>query len=129
MIDKIDFEKNDGLIPVITQDTTTNEVLMLAYMNKEALELTLKTHNSVYSYRQNHTILQMLNYHKDIKNFFGSISSNMIKKHLKFNLNDINIDHIIDLITTIDCHFASKKLFICSKNVSTGAFSAFYSHF
>ena len=39
---KIDWEKMNNLIPVITQDATTNEVLMLAYMNQEALELTLK---------------------------------------------------------------------------------------
>ena len=39
----IDFEKNGGLVPVIVQDVDTNEVLMLAYMNKEALELTQKT--------------------------------------------------------------------------------------
>jgi len=41
--DKIDWEKCEGLVPVITQDNTTNEVLMLAYMNKEALILTLET--------------------------------------------------------------------------------------
>jgi phosphoribosyl-ATP pyrophosphohydrolase/phosphoribosyl-AMP cyclohydrolase len=39
----IDFEKNGGLVPVIVQDVDTNEVLMLAYMNKEALELTQET--------------------------------------------------------------------------------------
>ncbi len=33
----------DGLIPVITQDYKTNEVLMLAYMNKEAFEKTVET--------------------------------------------------------------------------------------
>jgi len=43
VINKIDFKKQDGLIPVITQDADTLEVLMLAYMNKEAVELTLKT--------------------------------------------------------------------------------------
>lgn len=43
MIDKIDWEKMNNLIPVVTQEATTNEVLMLAYMNKEALELTLQT--------------------------------------------------------------------------------------
>ncbi|WP_202319896.1 phosphoribosyl-AMP cyclohydrolase [Archaeoglobus neptunius] len=32
-----------GLIPVITQDVKTKEVLMLAYANREAVELTLKT--------------------------------------------------------------------------------------
>jgi len=48
IIDTIDFEKNNGIIPVITQDNTTNEVLMLAYMNKEALELTLSTNYAHY---------------------------------------------------------------------------------
>lgn len=42
-IEKIDWEKVDGLLPVVTQDATTNEILMLAYMNKEALTLTLET--------------------------------------------------------------------------------------
>lgn len=42
-IDKLDWKKMDNLIPVITQDSTTNEVLMLAYTNREAFELTLKT--------------------------------------------------------------------------------------
>ncbi len=40
---KVDFKKNGGLVPVIVQDVETNEVLMLAYMNEEALELTQKT--------------------------------------------------------------------------------------
>ncbi len=34
------FEKNDGLIPIIVQNTNTLQVLMLGYMNKEALEKT-----------------------------------------------------------------------------------------
>ncbi len=37
---KIDFEKGDGLVPVIIQDSSTAKVLMLGYMNKEALEKT-----------------------------------------------------------------------------------------
>ena len=36
----INFEKNDGLVPVIVQNTNTLQVLMLGYMNKEALEKT-----------------------------------------------------------------------------------------
>jgi len=32
----IDFEKTDGLVPVIIQDVQTLEVLMLGYMNQEA---------------------------------------------------------------------------------------------
>jgi len=37
---KIDFEKGDGLIPVIIQDWLTSKVLMLGYMNEEALQKT-----------------------------------------------------------------------------------------
>ena len=48
MVDKIDWQKMDGLIPVITQDATSNEVLMLAYMNEEALKLTLETKQAHY---------------------------------------------------------------------------------
>ena len=42
IVEKVDWEKSD-LIPVIAQDFETGEVLMLAYMNKEALSLTLET--------------------------------------------------------------------------------------
>lgn len=41
-IEDIDFTKNpDGLVPVIVQDNATLKVLMLGYVNREALELTL----------------------------------------------------------------------------------------
>ncbi len=40
---EIDFKKGDGLIPVIIQDASTNEVLMLGYMNRESWEKTLET--------------------------------------------------------------------------------------
>lgn len=38
----IDFEKSGGLIPVIVQDAKTAKVLMLGYLNREALEKTEK---------------------------------------------------------------------------------------
>jgi len=37
-----------GLIPVVVQDYLSKDVLMLAYMNKEALELTVKTKTAHY---------------------------------------------------------------------------------
>lgn len=55
-LNKIDWEKMNNLIPVITQDATTNEVLMLAYMNQEALELTLKTNYAHYFSRSKQRI-------------------------------------------------------------------------
>ena len=42
-MDKINFEKNNGLIPAIIQDYKTNLVYMLGYMNKISLEQTQKT--------------------------------------------------------------------------------------
>ncbi|MCE7990675.1 MAG: bifunctional phosphoribosyl-AMP cyclohydrolase/phosphoribosyl-ATP diphosphatase HisIE [Roseivirga sp.] len=38
---QVDFNKNDGLVPVIVQDNMTHKVLMLGYMNTEALQKTL----------------------------------------------------------------------------------------
>ena len=45
-ISNIDFSKSNGIVPVIVQDTSTKEILTLAYANKESLELTIKTGNS-----------------------------------------------------------------------------------
>ena len=44
----LDFQKTDGLIPAIVQDATTGDVLMLAYMNEEAWQETLKTGMATY---------------------------------------------------------------------------------
>jgi len=41
------FDAN-GLIPAIAQDAKTGQVLMVAYMNKEALDLTIKTGYATY---------------------------------------------------------------------------------
>ncbi|TYP91995.1 phosphoribosyl-ATP pyrophosphatase /phosphoribosyl-AMP cyclohydrolase [Fodinibius salinus] len=41
-IETLDFKKVNGLIPAIIQDAKTFQVLMLGYMNKEALETTLE---------------------------------------------------------------------------------------
>jgi len=38
---KPDFAKGGGLIPAIAQDAATGEILMMAYMNEEALKMTL----------------------------------------------------------------------------------------
>jgi phosphoribosyl-AMP cyclohydrolase len=39
----MDFSKLDGLIPAVIQDAVSHEVLMVGFMNPEALELTRKT--------------------------------------------------------------------------------------
>lgn len=39
----MDFSKLDGLIPAVVQDSVSNEVLMVGFMNETALERTLAT--------------------------------------------------------------------------------------
>ena len=47
-IASIDFKKGDGLVPAIVQDADTGAVLMMAYMNREALEQTLARKRAVF---------------------------------------------------------------------------------
>ncbi len=42
LISDVDFEKGHGLVPAIVQDAQTDKVLMLGYMNKEALSKTIE---------------------------------------------------------------------------------------
>jgi phosphoribosyl-AMP cyclohydrolase len=44
----LDFDKSGGLVPAIAQDADTGAVLMLAWMNREAYEETLRTGRAVY---------------------------------------------------------------------------------
>ena len=39
---------DDGLVPAIAQDVETGDILMLAWMNREALSLTAKEHRAIY---------------------------------------------------------------------------------
>jgi phosphoribosyl-AMP cyclohydrolase len=45
---ELDFNKMGGLAPAIVQDNETGEVLMLAFMNKEAWEATLETGKATF---------------------------------------------------------------------------------
>ena len=47
-LDIVDFEKGNGLVPAIAQDVNTGKVLMMAYMNREALETTLREGRACY---------------------------------------------------------------------------------
>ncbi len=53
---EIDFKKGKGLVPVIIQDATTNEVLMLGYMNQEAWKETLKRKKVTFWSRSRKTL-------------------------------------------------------------------------
>jgi phosphoribosyl-AMP cyclohydrolase / phosphoribosyl-ATP pyrophosphohydrolase len=46
--ERLDWDKNGGLIPVIVQHALNGRVLMLGYMNREALDLTLERGRAVF---------------------------------------------------------------------------------
>ncbi|MBN2817041.1 MAG: bifunctional phosphoribosyl-AMP cyclohydrolase/phosphoribosyl-ATP diphosphatase HisIE [Campylobacterales bacterium] len=54
-LSRVDWEKSE-LLPVIVQEVGTNEILMMAYMNKEALQLSLETKIAHYFSRSKQRI-------------------------------------------------------------------------
>ncbi len=74
-INKIDFNKSNGLVPAIIQDAKTNNVLMLGYMNKEAVERTIDTKLVTFWSRSKERLWQK-----------GEASGNTLK------LEDISLD-------------------------------------
>jgi phosphoribosyl-AMP cyclohydrolase len=44
----LNFDKLGGLVPVVVQDYTSGEVLMMAFMNRQAWEETLRTRRATY---------------------------------------------------------------------------------
>ena len=55
VLNRVDWDKSE-LLPVIVQDVANNEVLMMAYMNREALELSLSTKVAHYFSRSKQRI-------------------------------------------------------------------------
>ena len=99
-IDDIDFEKSDGLVPVIVQDHITKEVLTLAYANKESLELTKKTRKSWFWSRSRKKLWMK-----------GEESGNI--QNVKKILVDCDFDAVIYLVepTGPACHTGEKLCF------------------
>lgn len=54
--EELNFEKLDGLIPAIVTDVQTNQVLMLGFMNKEALTKTIETKRVTFFSRSRNTL-------------------------------------------------------------------------
>ena len=106
-LNKIDWEKMDNLIPVITQDSKTNEVLMLAYMNKEALELTIKTNYAHYFSRSKQRIWKK------------GESSNHLQEIVEI-LVDCDNDTLLLKVNQegVACHTGRKSCFFTNLNTS-----------
>lgn len=91
---------SDGLIPAIAQDYKTREVLMLAYMNKEAFDLTVKTGRGTYFSRSRQSLW--------VK---GETSGNF--QYVKEIRYDCDCDAILLLIEQVGaaCHTGNRSCF------------------
>ena len=99
-ISELDFGKGGGLMPVVVQDFSNREVLMLAYANQEALEATIKTGYAYYWSRSRKGLWKK-----------GETSGN--KQRVQHVLVDCDGDSLIYLVdqTGVACHTGEKSCF------------------
>ncbi|NWF66747.1 MAG: bifunctional phosphoribosyl-AMP cyclohydrolase/phosphoribosyl-ATP diphosphatase HisIE [Campylobacterales bacterium] len=106
MIDIINWEKS-SLLPAIVQDSKSNEVLMLAYMNKEAYELTISTKFAHYFSRSKQRIWKK-----------GEESGNtQIVKEILLDCDSDTILLKVEQVGGVSCHTGRVSCFY--KNVLT----------
>ena len=99
MIDTIKFDEQ-GLVPVITQDAESKEVLMLAYANREALEKTLEIKQAHYYSRSRKEL-----WHK------GATSGHI--QHIQDIRYDCDVDAVLYLVHQkgAACHTGERSCF------------------
>jgi len=98
---KLDFNKTGGLLPAIVQDYETGEVLMLAYINKEAWAATLSTGKATYFSRSRQKLW--------IK---GETSGNMqIIREIRIDCDDDTVIFKVEQIGGAACHKGYRSCF------------------
>ena len=98
-LDLIDWQKSE-LLPVIVQDSQTLEVLMMAYMNREALELSLSTRIAHYFSRSKQRLWKK-----------GESSGHL--QHIEQFLLDCDNDTLLLIVRQegVACHTGRKSCF------------------
>lgn len=96
----IDFEKSNGLVPVVIQDVQTLEVLMLGYMNEEAWTKT-----------QNEGVVTFFSRTKNRLWTKGESSGNFL--HVKETYLDCDNDTLLIKVTPVGptCHTGNRSCF------------------
>ncbi|MFC1856934.1 phosphoribosyl-AMP cyclohydrolase [Thermodesulfobacteriota bacterium] len=100
MID-LDFKKMGGLVPAIAQDHKTGEVLMLAFMNREAWEATLSSGKATYYSRSRNELW--------VK---GKTSGNYQQiKEIRIDCDDDTVLLQVEQVGGAACHTGHKSCF------------------
>jgi phosphoribosyl-AMP cyclohydrolase len=97
-----DFDKAGGLVPAVAQDAVTGEILMLAYMNREAFDKTLASGEAHYWSRSRQVL-----WHK------GGGRSGRVQKVREVRL-DCDLDAVllkIEQVGGVSCHTGRRGCF------------------
>ncbi len=106
---KLEFNKAGGLVPVIVQDYQTGEILMLAYMNRDAFNATLSSGKATYYSRSRQTLW--------VK---GETSGNMQQiKEIRIDCDDDTVLLKVEQLGGAACHTGHRSCFY--KKVEDGS--------
>ncbi|MAE34872.1 MAG: phosphoribosyl-AMP cyclohydrolase [Oceanospirillaceae bacterium] len=99
-LDKVKWD-NDGLVPAIAQDHATGRILMMAWMDREALELTAKEQRAIYYSRSRQKLWRK-----------GESSGHVQKLHeLRLDCDSDVIVMQVEQIGGIACHTGRESCF------------------
>ena len=99
-LDKVKWD-NDGLVPAIAQDHATGRILMMAWMNREALELTAQEQRAIYYSRSRQKLWRK-----------GESSGHVQKLHeLRIDCDSDVIVMQVEQIGGIACHTGRESCF------------------
>ena len=99
-LDEVKWD-NDGLVPAIAQDHATGRILMMAWMNREALELTAKEQRAIYYSRSRQKLWRK-----------GESSGHVQKLHeLRLDCDSDVIVMQVEQIGGIACHTGRESCF------------------
>jgi phosphoribosyl-AMP cyclohydrolase len=105
---QLDFNKTGGLVPAIVQDYETGEILMLAYMNRDAFNATLSTGQATYYSRSRQTLW--------VK---GETSGNLqLVKEVRIDCDDDTVLLKVEQLGGAACHTGHRSCFY--KKVENG---------
>jgi phosphoribosyl-AMP cyclohydrolase len=101
-VEIMDFSKLNGLIPAVIQDADTREVLMVGFMNQEALDRTIESGFATFFSRTRNTLWMK-----------GETSGNRL--HVDRVLVDCDDDTLLVMVTRLGdgnvCHTGERSCF------------------
>lgn len=100
MLQKLDFKKGNGLVPVVIQDVRTLDVLTLAYVDKDAFQMTVTTGFAHYFRRSKKRVMKK------------GITSGNVQKVIRI-ITDCDQDALLFQVTQVGdaCHLGKTSCF------------------